>query len=193
VAHYFCDFSSREQQTPLAILKSLLRQIVEQSTPVVISQIKAACSDPLKLRNLEGLSNMLAESCSSGKAYIVLDAPDELDNPHKVLSHLKALSEAGCKVLCTSRDLKTIRSQLQQASQLEIEVTSQDLRLYVNSRFQESDFSDDLDSLCTLTEDLVLNSGKMFVLIFLYVHVQVEKPANLSQLPAHQIHARPAS
>ncbi|KAL3461665.1 ankyrin repeat-containing domain protein [Aspergillus heterothallicus] len=164
VASFFCDFSSQDQQSTLQILNHLLRQIIEQETLESLALIKEACTDPGKLQNASTVAHLISIAGSSQPTYIVLDAVDELRDPTALLSHIPTFVSAGVNVLVTSRDLPHIRKTMKLASHLKITSSPDDLRLYVESRFRDSDFSGDIEDDPTLLDSIISISGNLFLL-----------------------------
>ena len=161
VLYYFCDFSAQEQQYPLDIFQCLLRQLIDQGNREVITTLHELCKDPSRLRNLEALAQILTKACTLVETYLILDAPDELKEPNSLLCHLPSFVEAGCRVLVTSRDLPNIRSKLRAADKMEIRSNFEDLKLYIESRFRESDFSSEVDKSNGILNEIALKSSDM--------------------------------
>lgn len=154
VVFYFCDFSLRKQQTDLAILQSILRQVAMDATDDVISLLsehRRRCQSPPKLDELVAA---LKETCEKEKTYLVLDAPDELDVSKVVLSRLVTLAKVGCRVFVASRDHPDIRVSLSNARHLEVNSDMNDITLYIRHRFGESDFRDTIGTAHTIIEAL---------------------------------------
>ena len=155
VAYCFCDFSSREQQRPIDIIRYLLRQLVGQGDDQLVSTLKKSCKDPAKLANVKDLAQIVAEACALRLTYLVIDGPDELDDPDGLISLLPSFVNAGCRVFVTSRDLPNIRRKLGTADSLEVRSNVEDLITYVESRFSESEFSIEASSSSQLIHEIV--------------------------------------
>ncbi|KAL2816986.1 ankyrin repeat-containing domain protein [Aspergillus granulosus] len=164
VVSFFCDFSSQDQQNTLTILHHLLRGIIEQGTPKMLAALKEECKDPSKLQNVNDVAQLIAAAGLSHPIYFVLDALDELRDPTALLSHISAFVSSGINVLVTSRDLPHIRKKMKTAIHVEIGSSPEDLRLYVESRFRDSDFSDEIEEAPGLIDDVVSKSGNLFLL-----------------------------
>jgi hypothetical protein len=165
VVSFFCDFSSQDQQNTLHVLHSLLRQIIEQGSPEMLAALKEACKDPGKLQNANGVAQLIATAGLSQSIYLVVDALDELRDPTAILSHLLSFVAAGINVLITSRDLPYIRKKMRLATHVEIASDPGDLKVYVESRFRDSDFSEDVEEEPGLIDDVVTKSGNLYVSI----------------------------
>lgn len=109
----------------------------------MISTLKESCMDP-SIRNLKDLAQIFARACALRPTYLVIDAPDELNEPDGLLCHFQSFVEAGCRVLVTSRDLPNIRNNLDTADKMEVRSNFEDLKTYVKSRFRESEFSNEV-------------------------------------------------
>lgn len=164
VAYCFCDFSSREQQKPVDIIRYLLRQLVEQGDGQLVSALKKSCVDPVKLANLKDLARTVAEACALKLTYLVVDGPDELNDPDGLLSLLQSFVDVGCRVLVTSRDLPNIRRKLGTAESMEVRSTVEDLMTYVEYRFRESEFSIEASSSNRLVHEIVTKTDHTFLL-----------------------------
>ncbi|KAJ0422032.1 ankyrin repeat-containing domain protein [Aspergillus carlsbadensis] len=164
VVTFFCDFSSQDQQNTLNILHHLLRQIIEQGTPEMLTTIKEACKDPGKLQNATEVAQLIATAGLSQPIHLVVDALDEIRDPTALLSHLSSFALTGMSVLVTSRDLPHIRKKMKMAAHIEIVSDPRDLKLYVESRFRDSDFAEDVEEEPSLIDDVVAKSGNLFLL-----------------------------
>ncbi|KAL3454105.1 ankyrin repeat-containing domain protein [Aspergillus insuetus] len=164
VVSFFGDFSSQNQQNTLHILHSILRQIIEQGSPEMLAAMKEACKDPGKLQNADEVAQLIATAGLSQPIYLVVDALDELRDPTALLSHLMTFASSGINVLVTSRDLPHIRKKMKIATQVEIASDPGDLKVYVKSRFRESDFSEEVEEEPSLIDDVVAKSDNLFLL-----------------------------
>jgi hypothetical protein len=138
VAFYFCDFAYRDQQKPLDVLQSLLRQLLEQGDADVVSQLKSFCADPSKLRSAKEVAEIFSTVCSLRRTYLVIDALDEADEQNLILSHLQPLINTGTRILVMSRDLPNIRKRLDLADKMHVKSDLEDVKTYVKSRFRDS-------------------------------------------------------
>jgi hypothetical protein len=165
VVSFFCDFSSQDQQNTLHILHSLLRQIIEQGSPEMLAALREACKDPGKLQNANEVAQLIATAGLSQPIYLVVDALDELRDPTTLLSPLLTFASSGMNVFVTSRDLPHIRKKMKIATQVEIASDPRDLKVYVESRFRDSDFSEEVEEEPGLIDDVVTKSGNLYVLL----------------------------
>ena len=163
MAYYFCEFSSRKKQTPLAILQALLRQLVEQGDANVLSQVRDDSSDPSKLRDETDVSRIIARVCSLRKTHLIIDAPDELEKPGDLLCQIQNLVDSGGRVLITSRDVSKVRRHVEKATKVQVRSAGEDMRKYLANRFRESELCDDGDvsPFTGLIDDVISKSGNL--------------------------------
>jgi hypothetical protein len=155
VTHYFSDFTARKEQTEMAILQSILRQVVEHGSKEGISVLLKRRNELCTTPKPEDLSLAFAEvCCKQKKTYLILDAPDELETK-QIVSRLQSFVNAGCKVLVTSRYHPDLSEAFSNAKQIEAHASTQDLTVYVKHRFAESDFRDTVGSTHTIVAAVV--------------------------------------
>ncbi|KAL4971954.1 ankyrin repeat-containing domain protein [Aspergillus desertorum] len=164
VLYFFCDFSSHDEHRDIDILHFLLRQLIEQGSAEVLSFLKESCKDPGRLQQATEVTQLIATAGSAKPMYLVLDAVDELRDPAPLLSHIATLVSSGINVLITSRDVPHIRKKMTLATNLEVESNPDDLKLYIASRFRDSDFSEEVEEEDKLIGDVALSSGNLFLL-----------------------------
>ena len=162
MAYYFCNFSSRQRHTPLAILQALVRQVVEQGSEDVIMQIKDALADPNTRTNEVELCKIIAQACTSHPTYIILDAPDELEKPGRILSHLTSLADCKARILITSREMSEMKK-FPNTAKIETKSSIEDIRKYLTAQFKEHELceDDDTSEFDSLINDIVKRSGEM--------------------------------
>jgi hypothetical protein len=155
VTHYFSDFTARKEQTEMAILQSILRQVVEHGSKEGISVLLKRRNELCTTPKPEDLSLAFAEVCCKQKrTYLILDAPDELETK-QIVSRLQSFIDAGCRVLVTSRYHPDLNEAFSNAKQIEAHASTEDLTIYVKHRFAESDFRDTVGSTHTIVAAVV--------------------------------------
>ncbi|KAJ6524309.1 ankyrin repeat-containing domain protein [Mycena capillaripes] len=162
VVHYFCDFAAGKQQTATLILQSLVRQMLVHGNDGHISVLKR-CRERLSTPpSLKDLFQAFIEMCklNSSGPYIVLDALDELEDRKVLLPLLGELVQAGCHIFATSRHIPDIADALTASEQLELEANRADLKLFVESELQASDFSH-LSGTSSIVDAIVDQAGGM--------------------------------
>jgi hypothetical protein len=141
VSHYFSDFVTRKQQTEKVVLQTILAQMIEPGREEAVEVLRNCRNELPSEPKASDLSRAFTEICSKRKVYLILDAPDELENK-EVISRLHSFVDAGCRVLVTSRDHPDLREALSTAKQVEVHASSEDLTFYIEHRFRQSDFRD---------------------------------------------------
>ncbi|KAJ2931521.1 hypothetical protein H1R20_g5586, partial [Candolleomyces eurysporus] len=140
ILHHFCDFSERSQQTSIAVVKTLLHQVLNQANDDQIVKLRKHREKSKTTLKLATLSSILIDVCSSRSTFLVLDALDEFDDRKTLYPVLKQLVQAGWHVMATSRSLPDISDAFRSYPQIEIEAAKSDLETYVAHRLTESDF-----------------------------------------------------
>lgn len=163
VVYFFCDFSSQNQVKTIDLLHHLLRQIIDQGSGEMLSTLKESCGDPSALQNANQVVQLLVLAASVQPIYLVVDGLDEFKTSNELLVHILELAESEIHILVTSRDLPQIRKKMGTAIQLGIKPTDSDLRLYVTSRLQQSDFAEEVAKDSSLVNDIVSKTGNMYV------------------------------
>ncbi|PYI00546.1 hypothetical protein BO78DRAFT_424389 [Aspergillus sclerotiicarbonarius CBS 121057] len=139
VLYFFADFSSRGQQRTHDILLCLLRQLIEYGSSETIATLKEPCQDPAKLANVNQVAHLIMIASSIQPIYMVLDAPEELEDPSELLETALSLVALG------------------------IQAIGGDMKLYVESRIQESDLADEICQ-SGFINDIVSKSNNRFLL-----------------------------
>ncbi|KAJ7111390.1 ankyrin repeat-containing domain protein [Mycena epipterygia] len=165
VVHYFCDFAAGKQQTATLILQSLVRQMLVHGNDGHISVLKR-CRERLSTPpSLKDLFQAFIEMCKLQRAgpYIVLDALDELEDRKVLLPLLGELVQVGCHIFATSRHIPDIADALAASEQLELEANRADLKLFVESELQASDFAH-VSGTSSIVDAIVDQAGGIFLL-----------------------------
>lgn len=163
VLYFFCDFSSQDEQRVIDILHHLLRQVIEQGSTEVLTLLKESCKDPGRLQQAAEVTQLIATAGSTRQIYLVLDAVDELREPTSLLSHITNLVPSGISLLIMSRDVPHIRKKMTLATHLEVDSDPGDLKVYIESRFRDSDFSDEVEEEDKMIGDVASSSGNLYV------------------------------
>ncbi|KAF8217396.1 ankyrin repeat-containing domain protein [Mycena galopus ATCC 62051] len=165
VVHYFCDFAAGKQQKATSILQSLVRQMLVYGNDghiLVLKRCREQLSTPPSLKDLFQAFIEMCKLESSG-LYIVLDALDELEDRKVLLPLLGELVQAGCHIFATSRHIPDIADAFRAAEQLELEANRADLKLFVESELQASDFSH-LSGTSSIVYAIVEQASGIFLL-----------------------------
>ncbi|KAK2033526.1 hypothetical protein LX32DRAFT_679708 [Colletotrichum zoysiae] len=169
--HYWFDYGNRKEQTKESVWKDLLRQAIVQGKGPTIQALvdfrkKLGLHRPASSKDL---SDALRTVCAMQQLVLVLDGPDEMENPRDLKIILSPFIKTNCRVLVTSRDIPEIRSTLNEASKVEVLADASDLRAYVASRFQESDLDELIEKHPDLEKDILEKSQGIFLLARLLV------------------------
>ncbi|KAJ5374599.1 hypothetical protein N7517_006605 [Penicillium concentricum] len=160
VVYVFCQFSSREQQTLTAILQCMIRQVIEQADEKVLVTMKHLFADPMKQRDHAGLAEAFAAASELKSTYLLIDGPDEMIGADGLLPYLPCFVESGCKAMVTSRDISHIRKAMNSATKMEICSRSEDLEIYIGSRFQKNELPQGAQKLI---RQITEKSGNVFL------------------------------
>ena len=162
--HYFCDFAAGKEQTTTFILQSLLRQMLLTGDNGHISTMKRCHERSSTPPRFKDLFQAFIDMCKLQPAgpYIVLDALDELEDRKILLPLLRQFVEAGCRVFTTSRQIPDISDLLSQSEQVELEANPEDLKLFIESELQASDFAHIPDT-SDIVSRVIDQAGGMYV------------------------------
>ena len=160
--YFFCDFSSQGQQKTLDILLCLLGQLIENGTSEMLTKLKEQCQDPSKLTSVKGVAHLIITASSTQPIYMILDGPDELEDPNELLQTVMSFVSSGIQAMVTSRDLPRIRKIMEDATQFEVQPSTADLQLYAESRIQESNLADTLFQESGFLDDIVSKSNNRY-------------------------------
>ncbi|CAM1508031.1 Fc.00g048790.m01.CDS01 [Cosmosporella sp. VM-42] len=165
VAYYFCDYAIRQQQDSISILQSLLRRLLDQVEATIISPIVKLQEDAKGEPTTKVLSEMIVTICKLvPSTYLILDAPDELDDPKEIVALFNRFSAAGCKVLISSRDTPDLRHALSTANTTRFEAMAEDVLLFLEHRFREEGHHHLLSRGQDLLEKVVERANGIFLL-----------------------------
>ncbi|VUC25828.1 unnamed protein product [Clonostachys rosea] len=167
VVGYFCEFSNRKRQKKEVIWRDILLQIAAQDRPAVTEALvscRAKSSSTACAQNDE-LIDALYVACRSVDVIIVIDGPDELENPKDLRAILDPFQKSKSRILITSRRLPEIRKALKYPEILKMEQTDDnDLRSYVFSQFEDNDMDDILEDHPDLATEIIEKSNGVFLL-----------------------------
>ncbi|KAJ7111454.1 ankyrin repeat-containing domain protein [Mycena epipterygia] len=165
VVHYFCDFAAGKQQTATLILQSLVRQMLVHGNDGHIAALKRCrerFNTPPGVRDLFQAFIQMCKLQFPGP-YIVLDALDELEERKILLPLLSELVHAGCHIFATSRHIPDIADALAEFEKLELEANHADLKLFVETELQASDFAH-VSGTGSIVDAIVDQAGGTFLL-----------------------------
>ena len=182
VAYVFFDYKDQKRQTATAILRNLLKQVVEFIGEIPQSvQHSYNAKKPAEEENTmdEGQCISLIEYLISNEpceTYLIFDALDECpDIDHesqevrsKIIYAMKRLSVVG-RVFVTARSHVHLTTVLRECHCLEIHATNPDMRCYIDARIKEHQrlcrlVGSDPQLADRLNETLCRNANGMFLL-----------------------------
>ncbi|EAQ83576.1 hypothetical protein CHGG_09980 [Chaetomium globosum CBS 148.51] len=143
--YVYCNYAKRQDQTAVALLSSLLQQVLQHSTA---GTLPAAVESLYRLHKKHGTRPTLAQVTDTLRALtakfsvfrVVVDALDECaESDNDALRFISAVRSLGSsvKVLCTSRFSTTFERYFDGAEKLEISAHSEDIRIYLDSQIQQ--------------------------------------------------------
>ncbi|KAJ7439211.1 ankyrin repeat-containing domain protein [Mycena latifolia] len=165
VLHYFCDFAAGKQQTATLILQSLMRQMLLHGSNDHISVVKR-CRERFSTPPIfKELLQTFIDMCKLQRAgtFIVLDALDELEDRKILLPLLSKFAQAGCHVFVTSRPIPDIADVLTGFEHVELEANRNDLRIFVESELQASEFAH-VAAASSIIDTVIDQAGGIFLL-----------------------------
>ncbi|KAJ7439205.1 ankyrin repeat-containing domain protein, partial [Mycena latifolia] len=163
VLHYFCDFAAGKQQTATLILQSLMRQMLLHGNDDHISVAKRFRERSSTPPSFKDLLQAFIDMCKLQRAFIVLDALDELEDRKILLPLLSEFAQAGCHVFVTSRHIPDIVDVLAASEQVELEANRDDLKIFVESELQASDFAH-VAAASSIVDAVIDQAGGIFLL-----------------------------
>ncbi len=145
VAYVFYNYKSQDEQTPEALLSSLLKQLA-QNHPSLPHRLRELCNQHKRKRtrlSLDELSQVLElVAAQSSKVFIVADALNECRTADscrtKFLSAIFSLQDkTGVNIFATSRPIPDITDQFRGAVSMQILATKDDIQKYLHGHLPE--------------------------------------------------------
>jgi hypothetical protein len=142
IAYMYCSYRNRLEQTLVNLFGSLLKKLL-QSQPSISKDMKNFYERHISKRTRPTLEEtfqvLRSEMSQYSQVYIVVDALDEYSNeisPRELfLSKLRTLQATSpMNLMVTSRSIPNIAQGFQNAMQLEIRATGEDVRQYLEGQ-----------------------------------------------------------
>ena len=143
VVYVYCNYKDVEKQTVTNLLSCLIRQLLVQKPHSAMREVAAlyeshhsAGTSPSVVEYIKVLEAAVSRLAI---LYIVIDALDECSDEYggrKAL--ISELSRLKLRLLVTSRDLPSIRRQLQNAIHLDVCAREDDILNYIDTRIDNS-------------------------------------------------------
>lgn len=144
VAHIYFNFNEQNQQMPVHVLASLIKQLAYQipQLPAEIEQLHDELEPENKAPTLERLYAALAVTFKSfDRIFLAFDALDEynLRQRGQLLPLMHKMGKDGASLFLTSRDyLEDIQDSLRDVTRIKISATADDIRHYIQERIRNS-------------------------------------------------------
>jgi Cdc6-like AAA superfamily ATPase len=139
IACLYCEYKRREDQTLQSLLAAVLRQLVEQHTPLMasIEELYRSYLTEKIQPSFEEIFSALSEAIRSfSQVFLVVDALDECSQQSRgeLLSSLQNLQKTGMKLLVTSRRTVDFRQHFEECDELEIEACECDVKAVLDDQ-----------------------------------------------------------
>ncbi|KAH6847660.1 hypothetical protein B0I37DRAFT_391490 [Chaetomium sp. MPI-CAGE-AT-0009] len=143
--YVYCNYTKRQEQTAVALLSSILQQVLQHSTT---GTLPAEVQSLYDLHKKHGTRPTLAQVTDTLRALaanfsafrVVVDALDECaesdDDALRFVSTVRSLGPS-VKLLCTSRFSTVFERYFEGAERVEISAHSHDIRIYLDSQIQQ--------------------------------------------------------
>lgn len=137
--YIYCDYKRQDEQTPLSLIASLTRQLLQQQDSIPGDVLKTHQLHRAKgtRPSFEEVLQMTRSSmaCSS-RLYVILDALDELGNAGQVrqtlIGHLRPLQDLyHFSLMTTSRYIPSLALDFHEPLCMDIRASAEDVRRYV--------------------------------------------------------------
>ncbi len=135
--------------------------MIESSPQGILPVLSICFKEASTAPKADELFKAIKGGSSQRKFFLVIDAPDELDSLRPVIARLQSLIQLGWWVLITSRDHPDIREKFSSGKQLEVHSRADDMDLYIQSRFQDSDFRDIVVKGHTIVEAIIQKANSL--------------------------------
>ncbi|KAK3292991.1 uncharacterized protein B0H64DRAFT_204172 [Chaetomium fimeti] len=143
--YVYCNYTKRQEQTAVALLSSLLQQVLQHITtttvPVEIQSLYQLHKKHGTRPTLAQVTDILRILTASFSVFrVVVDALDECaESDDDALRFIAAVRSLGPSVqlLCTSRFSTVFERYFDGAQRIEISAQSEDIRIYLDSQIQQ--------------------------------------------------------
>ncbi|KAF5974131.1 ankyrin repeat domain-containing protein [Fusarium coicis] len=181
VAYIYCNFSRQGDQTPKALLASLLRQTVQRKGQIdtQVTRLYETRDSAESSLSREAVIELLGSSISSyRRVFIVVDAIDELDTSRgyrdiflQSLSTISARFVGKVSLFVTSRIIPDIARSLQSSTSLEIKASETDISKFTQGQMSllPSFVTRRPDLQTEISETIVTTTQGMFLLAELHI------------------------
>jgi Cdc6-like AAA superfamily ATPase len=145
IAYIYCDFKRQEERKPADLLSSLLKQLVQEQSPVPesVKSLYERHKDKGSRPSLEEILKSLHSIATDySRVFILIDALDECQISHavrrKFLSEVFNLqNKTGTNIFATSRFILEIEKEFEGSISLEIRARDEDVQRYLEAHMSE--------------------------------------------------------
>jgi Cdc6-like AAA superfamily ATPase len=135
VAYVYCNYKSRADQDTASILAAILKQL-GQGRPSALGPVERLHHKHARRGTRPSLDDTFSAVRDVVAQYpyvfIVIDALDEFETRHELLSKLFALQrEADVRLIATSRFVLDVEDAFRPAIRLEVKASNEDVKLFV--------------------------------------------------------------
>jgi Cdc6-like AAA superfamily ATPase len=141
IAYVYCNFQRQDEQKPIDLLTSLVKQLVwEQSSVPESVKSLYKCNENKRTRpSLNEISKVLHSVVADySRSFIIIDALDECQvsdgGRRQFLSEIFNLqAKTGANLFATSRFIPDIKKEFEESVSLEIRASDEDVQRYLDS------------------------------------------------------------
>jgi len=145
IAYLYCNYQRQQEQKPIDLLSSLLKQLVQAqpSVPENVKSLYQSYKDKPTRPSFDEISNVLHSIVAGySRAFIVVDALDECqisDGSRRrfLLEILNLQATSRTNLFATSRYIPEIEKWFEEAIILEIRANDEDVRRYLDNHISE--------------------------------------------------------
>lgn len=144
VAYVYFEYTERDQQKPLHVISSLVKQLAAQTAdlPAEVEELYNRLGGSGRRPKLEELyTALIATFRSFSTVFLVFDALDECEqeSQRKVLLPLfHKLGKGGARLFVTSRQYpEDIQESFQNSAKIELSAKQEDIEVYIQQRIDE--------------------------------------------------------
>lgn len=142
IAYIFCDHRSKLEQTPVNLIASLLKQLLQERRciPHNLKSLYQLHSQKQTRPILDEVVKIfLSETSKYSRVFLVIDAldecPDDDGRRQVVLSKIRAIQAVGTiNLMITSRFIPKIAQEFQKSIQLEVRASDDDVHRYLEGQ-----------------------------------------------------------
>jgi hypothetical protein len=146
IAYLFCNFRRQQEQSPLDLLASLLKQLVQEqpSLPESVKSLYERHKDKQDRPSFDEISKVLHSVVADySRAFIIIDALDECQvskgDRRNLLSEIFSLqAKTGINLFVTSRFIQEITKEFKGSMILEVRASDEDVQRYLNGRILQT-------------------------------------------------------